>query len=179
MPSVKALEEKKAIVSSIAEKLKSSCAGVLVEYQGINVGDDTKLRKDLRESDVEYLVIKNTLLKRAAEDAGLGDLSSVLHGSTAIAISKSDYVAASKILCDFAKSHEFFKIKSGFIDENVIDKNEVLRLSKLPSREVLVAQVLRGFNAPIAGLATVSSGIIKGLVVALNAIAEKKSNENV
>lgn len=178
LPSIKVLEEKKAIVNSVVEKLKSSCAGVLVQYQGINVEDDTKLRKTLRESGVEYLVIKNTLLKRAAEEAGLGDLSSVLHGSTAIAISKDDYVAASKVLCDFAKDHEFFKIKSGFIDGSVIDSSEVSNLAKLPSREVLVAQVLRGLNAPITGLATALSGIMKGLVVALNAIAEKKGAEN-
>ena len=174
LPSIKVLEEKKAIVSGVVEKLKSSCAGVLVQYQGINVEDDTTLR----ESGVEYLVIKNTLLKRAAEEAGLGDLSSVLHGSTAIAISKDDYVVASKVLCDFAKDHEFFKIKSGFIDGSVIDSSEVSNLAKLPSREVLVAQVLRGLNAPITGLATALSGIMKGLVVALNAIAEKKGAEN-
>ena len=178
MPSERVLEEKKKIVSSITDKLKSSCAGVLVEYQGINVEDDTKLRKNLREAGVEYLVMKNTLLKRAAENAGLQELSSVLHGSTAVAISKDDHIAASKILCDFAKEHDFFKVKSGYIDGSVIDSNEVKRLAKLPSREVLVAQVLRGLNAPIAGFASALSGITRGLVVALNAIAEKKGQEN-
>jgi len=178
LPSEKVLAEKKAIVSSVTDKLKSSCAGVLVQYQGINVEDDTKLRKSLRESGVEYLVIKNTLLKRAAENAGLEDLSPVLKGSTAIAISKEDYVAASKVLCEFAKDHDFFKIKSGYIDGKVIASDEVSRLAKLPSREVLVSQVLRGLNGPITGLATALSGIMKGLVVALNAIAEKKNAEN-
>ncbi len=179
MPSTKVLEQKKAIVNSITEKLKSSCAGVLVEYKGINVEDDTKLRKNLRDSNVEYLVVKNTLLKRAAENAGMEELSSVLHGATALAVSKEDYIAASKILCEFSKDHEFFKIKSGFIDGEIIDSAEVLRLAKLPSREVLIAQVLYGLNAPITGLATVLSGIMKGLVVALDAIAKKKSSENV
>ena len=124
MPSSKVLEQKKAIVAEIAEKLKSSCAGVVVSYQGINVEDDTKLRKNLRESKVDYLVIKNTLLKRAAEKAGMADISAVLHGSTAIAMSNEDYVAASKILCEFAKDHEFFKVKSGLIDGNLINLNE-------------------------------------------------------
>lgn len=178
MPSERVLEEKKKIVSSVTDKLKDSCAGVLVEYQGINVEDDTKLRKSLRESGVEYLVIKNTLLKRAAENAGLEELSSVLHGSTAIAISKDDHIVASKIICDFAKDHDFFKVKSGYIDGSVIGSDEVNRLAKLPSREVLVSQVLRGLNGPITGLATALSGIMKGLVVALNAIAEKKGEEN-
>lgn len=175
MPSVKALEQKKAIVSSISEKMKMSCAGVLVNYQGINVEDDTKLRKELREAGIEYMIAKNTLLKRAAEDAQIEGLDPYLEGATAIALSNSDYVAASKILCKFAESHDFFKIKSGFIDSKVIESKEVSNLAKLPSREVLVAQVLGGLNAPISGFATVLNGTLKGLVVALNAIAEKQS----
>lgn len=175
MPSVKALEQKKAIVSSISEKMKSSCAGVLVNYQGINVEDDTKLRKELREAGIEYMIAKNTLLKRAAEDAQIEGLDPYLEGATAIALSENDYVAASKILCKFAESHDFFKIKSGFIDSKVIESKEVSNLAKLPSREVLVAQVLGGLNAPISGFATVLNGTLKGLVVALNAIAEKQS----
>lgn len=175
MPSAKVLEQKKAIVSSIAEKLKSSCAGVLVDYQGINVKDDTELRKKLRESGVEYVVTKNTLLKRAAESASIEGLEASLKGSTALAISKDDYVAASRILCDFKKDHDFFEIKSGFIDGKMIDSKEVFNLAKLPSREVLVAQVLGGLNAPISGLANVLNGSIRALAIALNAIVEKKS----
>ena len=178
MPSNKILNEKKTIVANMTEKLKSSCAGVVVEYQGINVEDDTKLRKELRSSEVEYCVMKNTLLKRAAIDAGLPDLSSALHGSTAIAISKNDPIVAFKVLCDFAKDHDFFKIKSGFIDGNVVDSKEAVRLAKLPPREVLVAQALSGLNAPISGFVTALSGVMRGLVVALNAVAEKKNVEN-
>lgn len=174
MPSAKVLEQKKAIVSSLAEKFKSSCAGVIVSYKGINVTDDTKLRKDLREAGVEYMVAKNTLLRRAAKDADLEGLNASFEGSTAIALSAEDYVAASKILCEFAKDHEFFKIKSGFIDSSVIDEKEIKNLAKLPSREVLIAQVLGGLNAPIAGFANVLQGTIRGLVVALNAIAQKQ-----
>ena len=176
MPSAKALEQKKAIVAELSEKLKASCAGVLVNYQGINVTDDTALRKELREAGVQYMVAKNTLLKRATEDAKISGLESSFEGATAIAISENDYVAASKILCGFAKEHEFFKIKSGFIDGKVIDSKEVSNLAKLPSREVLIAQVLGGLNAPISGLANVLNGTIRGLVVALNAIAQKQQN---
>ncbi len=175
MPSAKILEQKKAAVSSMAQKLKASCAGVVVNYQGINVSDDTQLRKELRESGVEYMVAKNTLLKRAATDANIEGLDSSFEGSTAIAISENDYTAASKILCKFAETHDFFKIKSGFVDGNVITSAEVSNLANLPSREVLISQVLRGLNAPISGLATVLSGTMKGLVVALDAIAKKKS----
>lgn len=175
LPSVKALEQKKAVVNSIAEKLKSSCAGVLVNYQGINVTDDTALRKELREAGVEYMVAKNTLLKRAAESAEISGLEPSLEGATAVAVSENDYVAASRILCKFAESHEFFKIKSGFIDGKVIDSKEINNLAKLPSREVLIAQALGGLNAPISGFANVLNGTIRGLVVALNAIAQKQS----
>lgn len=178
MPSTKTLEKKREIVNGISEKLRSSCAGVVVSYQGINVEDDTKLRKKLRDSQVDYMVVKNTLLKRAAEEADIHGLSESLKGSTALAISKCDYVVASKILCEFAKEHDFFKVKSGFIDGKVIDDKEVLNLSKLPSREVLIAQVLGGLNAPIQGFATVLHGTLKSFAVVLQAIADKQKEQN-
>lgn len=175
MPSSKVLESKKKIVEELAQKLKDSCAGVIVSYEGITVADDTKLRKELRESGVEYFVVKNTLLRRAAELAGIEGLESVLEGTTAIALSKDDYVAAAKILCKFSSEKDFYKVKIGFVEGKVISKEEVQELAKLPSKEVLIARVLGGLNAPITGLVTVLNGTIKGLVVALDAIAKKKS----
>ncbi len=175
MPSEKILEQKKALVASLSDKLKNSCAGVIVNYKGINVSDDTKLRKELRESGVEYFVVKNTLLQRAAKEAGLDGLEPVLEGTTAIAISKEDHVAAARILCKFADENDFFKAKAGFIDGKVISEAEVNNLAKLPTKEVLVAKALGGLNAPISGFVTVLNGTIRGLVVALNAIAEKQS----
>ncbi len=175
MPSIKTLERKKAVVNKISEKLRSSCAGVIVSYKGINVESDTELRKKLRESQVDYMVVKNTLLRRAAEDAGISGLSTSLKGSTALAVSKCDYVAASKILCEFAKDHDFFEVKSGFIDSKVIDNEEVLNLSRLPSRDVLIAQVLGGLNAPIQGFATVLHGTLKSFAIVLQAIADKQN----
>ena len=175
MPSDKVLESKKQIVNELCEKLKNSCAGVIVSYKGITVADDTKLRKELREAGVDYFVVKNTLLRRAAELAGIEGLDSVLEGSTAIALSKEDHVAAARILCKFADEKDFYKVKIGFVEGKVISKEEVHALAKLPSKEVLIAKVLGGLNAPITGFATVLNGTLKGLVVALNAIAEKKS----
>ncbi len=174
MPSQKILEQKKQVVADLTEKIKSSCAGVLVEYKGINVSDDTKLRKELREANVSYKVVKNTLLSRAASEAGLEGLEPVLEGTTALAVSEDDYVAAARILCGFAEKNDFFKVKSGFIDGKVVKVSEIEALSKLPSKEVLVAKALGGLNAPITGFVTVLNGTLKGLVVALNAIAEKK-----
>jgi len=175
LPSEKILEQKKALVASLSDKLKNSCAGVIVNYKGINVSDDTKLRKELRESGVEYFVVKNTLLQRAAKEAGLDGLEPVLEGTTAIAISKEDHVAAARILCKFADENDFFKAKAGFIEGKVISEAEVNNLAKLPTKEVLVAKALGGLNAPISGFVTVLNGTIRGLVVALNAIAEKQS----
>ena len=175
MPSEKILEQKKAIVAELAEKLKSSCAGVVVDYKGINVSDDTKLRRELREAGVDYFVVKNTLLSRAAKEANIDGLDSVLEGTTAIAISNDDYIAAAKISCDFADKNKTFNVKSGFIDGNVVSVDQINELAKLPSKEVLVAKALGGLNAPISGFVTVLNGTIKGLVVALNAIAQKQS----
>jgi large subunit ribosomal protein L10 len=175
LPSNKVLEAKKAIVEELAGKLKSACAGVLVSYKGITVAQDTALRKELREASIEYLVVKNTLLKRASEMVEMDEISSVLEGTTAIAISKGDHIGAAKILCKFADNNDFYKIKTGFVEGRVISEEEVRDLSKLPSKEVLIAQVLSGFNAPITGFVTVLGGIMKSLVIALNAIAEKKS----
>ena len=150
---------------------------MIVNYKGITVAADTKLRKSLRESGDEYKVVKNTLLSRALKEAGIDGLDSVLEGTTAIAISQEDYVGAAKILCEYAEKSKTFEIKAGFVDGNVIDAEGVKNLAKLPSKEVLLAQGLGGLNAPITGFATVLNGTLKGLVVALNAIAEKQGAE--
>lgn len=174
MPSEKVLEQKKQIVADIVEKLKSARAGVLVDYKGITVADDTKLRKELREAGVDYSVVKNTLLTKAADEVGMDGIKEVLHDTTALAVSDSDYVVAARILCKFAETHDSFSVKLGFVDGDVITAQEVTDLSKLPSREVLVAQALAGLNAPITGFVTVLNGNVRGLVCALNAIAQQK-----
>ncbi len=162
MASEKVLQEKQALVAELAEKLGAANAGVIVDYSGITVADDTVLRRKLREAGVEYAVVKNTLLKRAAEAAELNGLDDVLHGTTALATSE-DYVAAAKILCEYAEGKDNFKIKAGFMDGEVIDAAKVAELSKLPSKEGLLSMLLSVLNGPIRGLA-----------VALNAIVEKE-----
>lgn len=175
MPSEKILEQKKQIVADLTEELKEACTGVIVSYKGISVAQDTKLRKELREAGENYKVVKNTLLGRALKEAGIEGLDSVLEGSTAISLNKQDYVAGAKILAKFAEDSKTFEIKAGFVDGKVIDVDGVKNLAKLPSKEVLVAQVLGGLNSPITGFVTVLNGTMKGLVVALNAIAEKQA----
>ena len=126
MPNAKVLEEKKALVASLVDKIKNSPAGVLVDYKGINVEDDTKLRRDLRNAGVDYAVVKNTMLRFAADELGLNAFDEHLNGTTALAVSTTDdVVAPAKILADYAKKHENFKIKIGFLEGEAIDASEV------------------------------------------------------
>lgn len=160
MPSQKILDEKKAVVASLSDRLQNSVAGVVVNYKGINVADDTKLRKDLREAGVQYTVVKNTLLSRAANEAGLSDLNAVLEGTTALATSAEDHTAAARILSKFADANENFTIKSGYLEGEVISLETISSLAKLPTRDVLLATVLNAFNAPIASFARAVQAIV-------------------
>lgn len=160
MPSTVVLEKKKAQVEALAERIKGSVAGVVVDYKGIKVEDDTKLRKELREAGVEYTVVKNSILKRAADAAGLEGMNPVLEGTTAIATSAEDYVASARILQKYADAHDFFNVKSGYLDGEVIGISKIEALAKLPSREVLLATVCSVFNAPIAAFARAVQAIV-------------------
>ena len=160
MPSTVVLEKKKQMVADLSERIKNSCAGVVVDYKGINVEDDTKLRKELREAGVEYTVVKNSILGRAAQDAGLEGLDSVLEGTTAIATSADDYVASARILQKYADTHNNFTLKSGYLDGEIISLEKLIALAKLPSREVLLATVCNVFNAPIAAFARAVQAIV-------------------
>jgi len=176
LPSQKILEQKKQQVLDVTDKLKNACAGVIVDYKGINVENDTKLRKELREANVDYFVIKNSILEYACDNTGMQDLKDVLKGTTAVALSNEDYVAAARILSKYATASKgAFTIKKGFVDGEIIDEAAVTKLAKLPSREVLIAQVLGGLNAPISGFAGVLSATLTSLVRALSAVAEQKS----
>ena len=160
MPSKSVLEAKQAIVAELADRLKASCVGVVVSYKGINVEDDTKLRKELRENGVKYTVVKNTLLRRATDEVGLSDMDSVLEGTTALATSDDDYTAAARILANFAKKNDYFEIKSGYMDGAVVDLDTIDHLAKLPTREVLLANVLGASQAPIASFARAIQAIV-------------------
>ncbi|MBQ4644529.1 MAG: 50S ribosomal protein L10 [Clostridia bacterium] len=160
MPSEKVLELKKQQVAALKERLDASIAGVVVDYKGISVEDDTKLRKELREAGVEYTVVKNTLLGRAIDGTSLADMGSALEGTTAIATSKDDYVAAARILGKYADKSNTFNLKTGYLDGEVISLEKLEALAKLPSREVLLATVLSAFNAPIASFARAVQAIV-------------------
>ena len=175
MPSNKVLEQKKQIVQGLTEKIKSAQSIVLADYRGLTVEQDTALRNALRAAGVDYKVVKNTLTSLAMKASGLEDLDGFLSGPTAMAISTTDAVAPAKILAEYAKKFEKLELKAGMVEGKVIDVDGIKALAELPSREVLIAKVLGGFNAPISGFVTVLNANLKGLVVALNAIAEQKT----
>ena len=160
MPNASVLELKKQQVAELSEKISAAITGVVVDYKGITVADDTALRKELRENGVEYFVVKNSILGRAIEGTDLEEMKSVLEGTTAIALSKEDYTAAARILCKFAEGHENFKVKAGFLDGKVVDTATIDSLAKLPSKEILLATVLGAFQAPIAAFARAVQAIV-------------------
>ena len=161
MPSAKVLESKKQVVAELTELLKGATTGVFVDYSGINVADDTKLRKELREAGVKYMVVKNTLTRFAAKEAGIEGLDDILNGTTALALSE-DHVTAAKIIGEFAEKNENFKIKGGIMEGKAISADTVKELASLPSKEVLIARLLGSLNGPITGL-----------TIALNEYAKK------
>lgn len=168
------VEEKQVIVQEIADKFRNAQTAVLVDYRGLNVEEVTELRAKAREAGIDYKVYKNSMMRFAAKETGFEGLLDVLVGPTAIAFCDSDPVAPAKLLSEFAKDHKALEIKAGMVDGKVLDVKGVEDLAKLPSREVLVAKALGGLNAPIAGFVNVLNGNIRGLAVALNAIAEQK-----
>jgi len=160
VPSKSILEQKQAIVADLAEKIKASPAGVVVNYQGITVDADTKMRKALREAGVSYMVMKNSLTGRACEEVGLGDMKQYLTGMTAIAIGGEDPVAPAKVLKEYAEKIESFEILAGYLDGQVVDKETVAKLADIPSKEVLIAKFLGSIKSPLYGLAYALQAVV-------------------
>ena len=160
MPSKKILEQKQQAVAELTELIKASVAGVLVNYQGIKVEDDTKMRKALREAGVKYMVVKNSLTGRACENAGYGAMKEHLNGMTAIAISENDPVIAAKVLKEYAEKVESFKILSGYVDGELLDEAGVNALAEVPSKEVLIAKFLGSIRSPLYGFAYAIQAVI-------------------
>lgn len=147
------IEAKKQLVDEIAEVLSNSVSTVIVDYRGLTVAEVTDLRSQLREAGVEYKVYKNTMVRRAAEKAGIEGLDEFLTGPTAIATSSEDAVAAAKVISGFAKDHEALEIKSGVMEGNVITAEEVKTVGSLPSHDGLVSIILSVLQAPVRNFA--------------------------
>lgn len=158
----KAITEKKQIVEEIRERLEKSKSTIITEYKGLSVAEINELRKQLREAGVDYAVLKNTLTRRAADQANLSVLNEHLVGPTAIAFSNEDVIAPAKVLHNFSKEHGDLKIKGGVIEGDVVSLEEIKALADLPSREGLISMLLSVLQAPLRNFA-----------LAVQAVAEK------
>ena len=155
MPNAKVLSEKQAIVAELTEKIQKATAGVIVDYKGITVEEDTALRKECREGGVDYAVVKNTLLRFAFNNCGLNELDEQLNGTTSLAIA-ADPVAPARVIAEFAKKlNGRFEIKGGFLEGKAVPMETVNALASIPALPVLQAQVLGTMLAPISALACV------------------------
>ena len=175
MASAKVMQEKQEFVNALTEKLNGATTGVIVSYSGITVAEDTALRRQLREAGVEYVVVKNTLLRFALEEVNMSEMSDVLHGTTSLAICESDPIAPMRIVNKYAKQlgDKKFTIKGGFMDGKVLTMDEIMALAELPSKETLQAQALGMMLAPITSLAIV----LKAIAEKDNAPAEEAAAE--
>ena len=168
--------EKVAKVAEIQELLSNSKCTILVDFCGLTVAQDTELRRKMREAGVHYNVVKNTLLRIAAEQAGIEGLEPSLEKNTAIAVSPEDPVAVAKIVCEFAKENKELKVKVGVLDGKVIGAEEIKALASLPPKEVLQAQLLGVLQAPSRNLVSLLNAKAASILNVLNAYKEKLDN---
>ena len=168
-------EAKKQVVEEIKEKIQNAKSVILVQSVGLTVADDTELRREFRAKNVEYKVLKNTLIRRAFNDLGVNDFDEDLNGPTTVAFCQ-DETSAAKIVIDAAKKYENkISVKCAYVDGGRVDVSGVKALAAMPSKEELIAKMLGSLQAPISNFVGVLSAIPRGLVIALNAIAEKKA----
>lgn len=168
-------EAKKLVVEDIKQKIQDAKSVVFVKFNGLTVAEDTALRREFRKANVEYKVLKNTLIRRAFNDLGVTDFDEDLNGPTSVAFGP-DETGAAKIVMEAVKKYDKkVTVKSAFVDGGRVDENGVKTLAAMPSKEELVAKMLGSLQAPIANFVGVLSAMPRSLVIALNAIAEKKA----
>ena len=167
-------EAKKVVVEEIKAKIQASKSVVLVKFNGLTVAQDTELRREFRKNNVEYKVLKNTLIRRAFNDLGVTDFDEDLNGPTSVAFGL-DETGASKVIIDAVKKYENkVTVKSAYVDGTRVDVNAVKELAAMPSKEELLAKLLGSLKAPLSNFVGVLSAMPRSLVIALNAVAEKK-----
>ncbi|MGT2887407.1 50S ribosomal protein L10 [Streptococcus didelphis] len=159
------IAKKAELVDLVAEKMKAAASIVVVDSRGLTVGQDTELRRSLRDNGIEFKVIKNSILSRAAEKAGLGDMKDLFVGPSAVAFSNEDVVAPAKIINDFAKTADALEIKGGAIEGSTSSKEEIMALASLPNREGMLSMLLSVLQAPVRNVA-----------YAVKAVAESKED---
>ena len=162
MPNAKVLSEKQAIVEALVERIQNASAGILVDYKGITVEEDTALRAELRKDNVNYTVVKNTLTKKALEKIGMTGLDEVLNGTTSMATADEDPIAPFRIITDYSKKlGERFNVKAAFMEGKILSAAEIEEMSALPSKDALYSKVLGTMIAPITGLAVCLGQILE------------------
>lgn len=159
--SIEIMKAKEQIVNDYAEKISKAKSFVVVDYRGLTVAEDTELRKELRSNNVEYKVVKNRLTLRAMEKAGYNGLDKEFEGPTALALSYDDAVAPAKVLVGYAKKNNKLEVKAGMVEGKIMDVNGINSVASIPSKPVLVAQLLGMLQTPVRGLAVVLSEIAK------------------
>ncbi len=167
-------ESKEQLVAEFAAKLKEAKAAFLADYRGLDVGQANDLRNKLREVGVEYRVVKNTLLRLAAKDTDLACFDEFLNGPTAIALVSDDPVAPAKALVEFAKKNDAFELKAGMLDGKLLAVAEIQALAELPSRDELLAKMLRSMSAPATNFVGVLAAVPRTFVQVLAAIKDQK-----
>ncbi len=171
------LELKKKVVEGITEKIKNSKSVVFVNYKGLTVAEDTDLRNAFRKENVEYKVLKNTLVRKAFNEMGVTDFDNDLNGPTAVAFG-GDETGASKVIVEAAKKYgDKIAVKSAYVDGGYVDVNGVKALAAMPGKEQLIAKMLGSMQSPVSKFAGVLSATLRSVVLALNAVAEKKAKE--
>ena len=169
--------EKEKKVQELTEKMRSAKAIYLTDFKGLNVVKTTELRRKFREASVDYRVVKNTLAQIAAKNAGLDMLLDYLTGPTGLAFGVKDPIIPAKILTEFTRDETIkLKVKVGVVDGKMIDPKEIKQLAMLPSREVLLSQVMAGLQAPIAGFVGALGGILQKFVATVDAVAKHKES---
>jgi len=168
-------DTKKEILQDLIAKLKESKGVVLTDYQGMNVSQISSLRNELREKKVEFKIVKNTLMEKASEELNVEDLTKDLIGCTAIAFSGEDGVAPARLLKEYFKKNKIdLKVKSGLIDGRVFSSRKIMEIASLPSKDVLIAQMINGVKSPLYSLVFVLQGPLKGLIYTLEAVRKQK-----
>ena len=162
MPTAKVFSEKQAIVEALASRIKNAGAGILVDYKGITVEEDTALRAEMRKESINYTVVKNTLTRKALDSLGMDGLDHVLNGTTSLATTESDPIAPFRIVTDYSKKlGERFNVKAAFMEGKILSDQEIEEISALPSKDALYAKVLGTMIAPITGLAVCLGQILE------------------
>jgi large subunit ribosomal protein L10 len=170
-----ATEAKSRAVEGFAQVLDGASSVVLTDFTGLDVAAVSELRRRCRAAGVHYHVIKNTLAKRAIATARMEPLGVLLAGPNAWAVHRTDQVVAAKVMSEFAKDNAKLKIRGGFVDGRLISVAEIQALAKLPGREVLLAQVLAGMQAPMTGFAGVLTSLLRGFATVVDAYAKKRA----